>query len=279
LQEEVQYWKNVSRELRSVQSEDHEGFFKKQAKELRFQKEQLLWENHSFREMERVMRRGADILTAELKETQTRLDAANLSNSSMEEMLEQTKQKLTVAKQGDCAVLIKAQSDEIMDLRQKLEHQQQTQRAREELRATEMEAAAVAAEEQRADMVELRKKLSWSDAAKAVAVERACAAAQDQIADLHQKLGHAGAWCAELEDKREEAAQTIADLRQQLSWTEDQMDAALDKEMVSAAAETAEQEAEAVEKKLRDEIAELKAVLERIDMDHEIDAYMGRTPL
>ena len=124
---------------------------------------------------------------------------------------------------------------------------------------------------------QLRDELSWSHAAKAVAVERACAAAQDDIADLHQKLGHAGARCATLEDQREEAAQTIADLRQQVGWTQDQMDAVEhDKEMVSAAAETAEQEAEAVEKMLRDEIAELKAVLNRIDMDHEIDAYMGR---
>ena len=101
----------------------------------------------------------------------------------------------------------------------------------------------------RAENEKLRDELSWSHAAKAVAVERACAAAQDEIADLRQKL----------------------------AWTLDQMDAVEhDKEMVSAAAETAEQEAEAVEKMLRDEIAELKAVLNRIDMDHEIDAYMGR---
>jgi len=196
LQEEVQYWKDVSRELRSVQSEDYEGFFKKQARDLRFHKEQLLWENHGFREMERVMRETNDTLKERFEWTQAQLVAANLSNSSMQEMLEQTKQKLKDAMGGHWAAE-KEQRDEIVELRQKLEGLQLTNRVREDQRAMEMEAAAVAAEEQRADMVDLRRRLQRSEEAK----EGDCAVL--------------------LQAQRDE----IADLRQKLSWSQDQMDA------------------------------------------------------
>lgn len=124
---EVKYYKMKLAELEAKNKdlEDTVKFFKKQAEELRYQKDDLIWQNDAFRKRDATwqedMRKAesyahaledeeniswaeTQILIDELKkELQTKdgqLDAMRTLNDSMEDMLSQTKKKLEETQKG-----------------------------------------------------------------------------------------------------------------------------------------------------------------------------------
>ena len=124
---EVKYYKMKLAELEAKNKdlEDTVKFFKKQAEELRYQKNDLIWQNDAFRKREATWQENkqkadsyalaledeenitwaeTQILIDELKkELQTKdgqLDAMRTLNDSMEDMLSQTKKKLEETQKG-----------------------------------------------------------------------------------------------------------------------------------------------------------------------------------